>query len=156
MEFHNINPIYNKDSNILILGSFPSVKSRQEKFFYAHPQNRFWKVVSTIFNEPIPQTIAEKKQMLLRNNIAVWDVIKSCDIVGSSDSSIENVAVNDIESLLKSTNIKIIFANGDKAYKLFKKYFDNNIGIIKLPSTSPANAQYNLERLCEEWKIIRN
>ena len=122
MEFHNINPIYNKDSNILILGSFPSVKSRQEKFFYAHPQNRFWKVVSTIFNEPLPQTIDAKKQMLLRNNIAIWDVIKSCDIVGSSDSSIENVAVNDIESLLKSTNIKRIFANGDKSYKLFKKY----------------------------------
>ena len=156
MEFHNINPVYNKDSNILILGSFPSVKSRQEKFFYAHPQNRFWKVVSTIFNEPLPQTIDAKKQMLLRNNIAIWDVIKSCDIVGSSDSSIENVAVNDIESLLKSTNIKRIFANGDKSYKLFKKYFSKNIEIIKLPSTSPANAQYSLERLCKEWEIIRN
>lgn len=154
MEFHNINPVHNKYSNILILGSFPSVKSRQEKFFYAHPQNRFWKVVSTIFNESLPQTIEAKRQMLLRNNVAVWDVIKSCDIIGSSDSSIENVVVNDIESLLKSTNIKRIFANGDKSYKLFKKYFPKNIEIIKLPSTSPANAKYGLERLCEEWKVI--
>lgn len=156
MEIHNINPIYNEDSKILILGSFPSVKSREQQFFYAHPQNRFWKVISNIFNEQLPNTIEEKTQMLLRNNIAVWDVIKSCDIVGSSDSSIENVVVNDIESILKKTNIQKIFANGDKSYKLFKKYFTKDIEIIKLPSTSPANAQFSFERLCEEWKIIRD
>jgi len=156
MEIHNINPVYDEKSKILILGSFPSVKSREEQFFYAHPQNRFWRVVSSIFDEPLPQTIEEKKQMLLRNNIAVWDVIKSCDIVGSSDSSIENVVINDIYSILKRTNIEKIFANGDKAYKLFKKYFPKNIEIIKLPSTSPANAQYSVEGLCKEWQIIRN
>lgn len=156
MEVHNINPVYNENSKILILGSFPSVKSREQQFFYAHPQNRFWRVISTLFNEELPKTVEEKKHMLLKNNIAVWDVIKSCDIVGSSDSSIENVIVNDIEIILKNANIQKIFANGDKSYKLFKKYFSKDIEITKLPSTSPANAQFSFERLCEEWKVICN
>ena len=123
METHNISPVYNKKSKILILGSFPSVKSREQQFFYGHPQNRFWKVISTITNEKLPTTIEEKKELLLHNNIAVWDVIKSCDIVGSSDSSIENVEINDLSIVLDNANIKKIFANGDKAYSLFKKYY---------------------------------
>jgi len=151
MEIHNIEPVFNENSRILILGSFPSVKSREQQFFYGHPQNRFWKVISNITGEKVPVTIEQKKRLLLRNNIAVWDVIKSCDIVGSSDSSIENVEVNDFSIILNKAKIEKIYANGDKAYKLFKKYC-KNIEITKLPSTSPANAQYSLKKLCEEWK----
>ena len=153
MQVHNIEPVYDKNSKILILGSFPSVKSREQQFFYGHLQNRFWKLISAITKEPLPQTIEEKRALLLRNNIAVWDVIKSCDIIGSSDSSIENVEVNDIYRILNASSIKVIYANGDKAYSLFKKYF-KELDIIKLPSTSPANAQYSLERLIDEWKLI--
>ncbi|MBE5812121.1 MAG: DNA-deoxyinosine glycosylase [Clostridiales bacterium] len=155
MLIHNIEPIFDKNSKILILGSFPSVKSREQEFFYGHPQNRFWKVISTITKEVLPQTIEDKKMLLLRNSIAVWDVIKLCDITGSSDSSITNVVPNDIYRILNSADIKRIYANGDKSYSLFKKYF-KELDVIKLPSTSPANAQYSLERLIEEWKIILN
>lgn len=154
MEIHNIEPVFNKNSKILILGSFPSVKSREQQFFYGHPQNRFWKVISSITNEKLPTTIEEKKSLLIRNNIAVWDVIKSCEIIGSSDSSITNVVPNDIYKILKATNIKAIYANGDKSYSLFKKYFGEELTARKLPSTSPANAQYSLERLIEEWEVI--
>jgi len=154
MEFHNIDPVFNSDSKILILGSFPSVKSREQKFFYGHPQNRFWKVISSITNEPLPISVEEKKTLLLKNKIAIWDVIKSCDIVGSSDSSIENVCINDFNIIFNNADIKKIYANGDKAYSLFRKYYSKEIEIIKLPSTSPANAQFNLEKLCEIWRQI--
>lgn len=154
MEIHNINPVFDENSEILILGSFPSVKSREQQFFYGHPQNRFWKVISNITNESLPVTIDEKKKLLLKYNIAVWDVIKSCDIVGSSDSSIENVDINDFSVIFNKAKIKRIYANGDKAYSLFKRYFSRDIEIIKLPSTSPANAQYSLEKLCDEWRRI--
>lgn len=154
MEVHNINPVFDENSKILILGSFPSVKSREQRFFYGHLQNRFWRVISSITGEFLPNTIEEKKALLLKNNIAVWDVIKSCDIVGSSDSSIENVCINDFSVIFDKANIKRIYANGDKAYRLFKKYYSKDIDIIRLPSTSPANAQYSLEMLCMAWKVI--
>lgn len=153
MQIHNIEPVFDYNSQILILGSFPSVKSREQQFFYGHPQNRFWKVISTITNEELPQTVEEKKAMLLKYNIAVWDVIQSCDIEGSSDSSITNVVPNDIYRILNAANIKAIYANGDKSYSLFKKYF-SELEVTKLPSTSPANAHYSLDRLIEEWKVI--
>ena len=155
MEIHNIPPVFDANSKVLILGSFPSVKSREQRFFYGHPQNRFWRVISSITNEDLPKSIDEKKQLLLKHNIAVWDVIKSCDIVGSSDSSIENACINDFDIIFSKANIEKIYANGDKAYSLFRKYYSKEISIIKLPSTSPANAQYSLERLCDEWKVIR-
>lgn len=155
MQIHNIEPVFNKNSKILILGSFPSVKSREQQFFYGHTQNRFWKVISSLTNEELPKTIEEKKDLLLRNNIAVWDVIKLCDITGSSDSSITNVVPNDIYIILNNANIKAIYANGEKSYSLFKKYF-GELKVTKLPSTSPANAQYSFERLIEEWKVILN
>ena len=154
MEVHNIAPVYDENSKILILGSFPSVKSREQKFFYGHQQNRFWKVISAITNSKEPETVEEKKSLLLNNKVAVWDVIKSCDIKGSSDSSIENVVINDFSIIFDNANIQKIYANGDKAYSLFKKYYSKDIKIIKLPSTSPANAQYNLEKLCNEWRQI--
>ncbi len=150
-------PLYNKDSKILILGSFPSVKSREQKFFYGHPQNRFWKVISSVFECNEPKNIEEKKHLLLENGIALWDVIASCEIIGSADSTIKNVKVNDISKILKETNINKIFVNGKTAEKYFKRYTKNQINIDAsyLPSTSPANAAWTLERLVDEWKVIK-
>ena len=154
---HEIDPIYDKDSKVLILGSFPSVKSREEGFYYAHPRNRFWKILAAIYDENEAYSIKEKKDFLLSKNIALWDVISSCDINGSADSSIRNIKVNDICSLLEKTNIKKIFTNGSTAYKLYQKYLEDITGIsaIPLPSTSPANASYSFERLLESWKMIK-
>lgn len=153
---HKIPPVYNKNSQILILGSFPSVKSREGRFFYHHKQNRFWKVLSTIVNDVLPETIDEKKDFYKKNHIAVWDVIASCDIEGSSDSSIKNAVPNDFSDILKAAPIRKIYTNGGTAYKLYHKYCEKVTGIkaMKLPSTSPANASYSLDRLISEWKVI--
>ncbi len=154
---HPFPPLYNKDSKILILGSFPSVKSREQKFFYGHPQNRFWKVVSAVFECIEPETVEQKKVFLLENKIALWDVIASCEITGSSDSSIKDVKVNDLSRILKEADIKQIFVNGRTAEKYFEKYTKANIkrDAICLPSTSPANAAWSVERLVDAWKIIK-
>lgn len=156
---HEFAPVFNKDSRILILGTFPSVKSREQQFYYGHPQNRFWKVLSHITKEPIPTAIEEKKHLLLKRGIAIWDVIKSCEIIGSSDSSIRNVEAANIAYLLPQTSIQAIFGNGSKACELFEKYtapslsgFPELSSIQKLPSTSPANAAWSLERLCAFWE----
>jgi hypoxanthine-DNA glycosylase len=151
---HPIPPIYNENSKILILGSFPSVKSREQQFFYGHKQNRFWKVLAQILECPIPNDIEEKKKMLLNNNIALWDVIASCSITGSSDASITDVVPNDLSQILTTADIQAIYCNGNKAYELYQKYIypTNKITAIKLPSTSPANASYSLERLVGAWK----
>lgn len=157
MIIHPIQPVYDKDSRILILGSFPSVKSREQGFFYGHPQNRFWKVVANVFDDELPTTIEEKRAFLLRNHIAVWDVIQSCDIEGSSDSSIKNVTVNDLNVILSTADIKGIYVNGKAALKYYNKYTEPNVGrpAICLPSTSPANAAWNMEKLIEAWKRIK-
>ncbi len=156
MQLHTIEPIYDKNSKILILGSFPSVKSREQGFFYGHPQNRFWKVVAGLTNSDVPQTIDEKKIFLRKNNIAVWDVIKSCDISGSSDSSIKNVVPNDINIILQYANIETICVNGKKAEQLYKKHIYPMIKrkALYLPSTSPANAAWTVDRLIQEWSKI--
>lgn len=150
---HEFGPVYDDRSEILILGSFPSVKSREVQFYYGHPQNRFWKVLSYILKIEVPQTIEEKKSMLLEHHIALWDVIESCSIIGSSDTSIKDVVVNDFSKILARSQIKKIYVNGTKAYDLYHKYAEKQTGIkaIKLPSTSPANAAWKLERLCEVW-----
>lgn len=154
---HNIPPIYNGESRILILGSFPSVKSREAEFFYGHPQNRFWKVTAAVFGEAVPQTVEEKKSFLLKNRIALWDVIASCEIDGSADSSIKDVVPNDITKILSSADIKMIFVNGKTAEKYYKKYILPKVDrqAIVLPSTSPANAAKKLEALIDEWQIIK-
>ena len=154
---HPFGPLYDESSRVLILGSFPSVKSREQNFFYGHPQNRFWKVVSAIFEQPVPQTIEEKKQLILGNGLALWDSIASCEITGSSDSSIRNARANDIRIILDSCNIERIYCNGRKSHELYKKYIEPQTGreAVCLPSTSPANAQWTLERLIEEWSVIR-
>lgn len=152
---HTIPPVYDYTSTILILGSFPSVKSRESAFFYGHPQNRFWRVLAAVFDETTPITIDEKEALLLKHHIAVWDVIDECDIHGSSDSSIRNVIPNDIQGLLKDTAIKRIFVNGKTAEKLYQKYIlpSTNLPAVYLPSTSPANAAWSLEKLTEYWKV---
>ena len=157
MIVHPIPPLYDKNSRILILGSFPSVKSREACFFYGHPQNRFWKVTSSVFGEEVPQTIDEKKSFLLRNRIALWDVIGSCDITGSSDSSIKNVTPNDLSIILQNADIGQIYVNGKTAYKYYIKYTEKMTGrsAICLPSTSPANAAWTIDRLVSEWECIR-
>lgn len=150
---HTFEPVFDDKSEILILGSFPSVKSRESQFYYGHPKNRFWKVTAGVLGEEVPQTIAEKRAFLLRNHIAVWDVIASCDIMGSSDSSIRNVVANDMQMILRQANIHAIYANGDKAYQLFLKYCkeEGQPEVYKLPSTSPANAAWSVERLIAAW-----
>ena len=155
---HPIDPVFDKDSKVLILGSFPSVRSREAGFFYGHPQNRFWKVTARVFGDEVPQTTEEKKVFLLRNHIALWDVNGSCDIDGSSDASIRNVTVNDISLILKTADIRAVFLNGKKAYSLYQKYMYPVIkreGIC-LPSTSPANAMWSVEKLTSEWDRIRD
>ena len=153
---HSFEPVYDKASEILILGTLPSVKSRENNFYYGHKQNRFWKVLATLLKEPVPDTIEEKKAMLLAHRIAMWDVIQSCDIKGSSDSSIKNVQQTDIGMILEKTNITRIYANGNKAGQLYKRYQFPVTGIeaMVLPSTSPANAAWSLERLCKAWHVI--
>ena len=153
---HEFAPVFDGNSRILILGTFPSVKSREQQFYYGHPQNRFWKVLAALTGETQPETIEEKKAFLLRNRIAVWDVIASCDIIGSSDSSIKNVVPADLEQVLAHSSIRQIFANGGTAKKLYEKYQKPLTGreILGLPSTSPANAAFGLERLLGEWKVI--
>lgn len=154
---HPIKPVYDENSKILILGSFPSVKSREQMFFYGHPKNRFWRVISEIFSCDVPETTEEKKCFLLKHRIAVWDVIASCDISGSADSSIRNVIPNDISEILAEANIKKIFVNGKTALKYYNKYIRDRVlkEAIPLPSTSPANAAVGFEKLCEEWGVIK-
>ena len=153
---HPIPPVFDRASTILILGSFPSVKSREAQFFYGHPQNRFWKVTSAVFGSPEPHTIEEKRSFLLSHGIAVWDVIASCDIKGSSDSSIKNVVPNDLTQILNSAEIRTIYVNGKTAEKYYNKYIKHTLGCeaVCLPSTSPANAAWSLERLIEAWRKI--
>ena len=157
MIIHPIPPVYDEHAKILILGSFPSVKSREEGFFYGHPQNRFWKVISAVYGEDTPRTVSDKKAFLLRNHIALWDVIGSCDIDGSSDSSIRNVSANDLSVILEHADIRNIYVNGQTAYKYYRRYSENKTGrsAICLPSTSPANAAWSADRLTIAWSCIK-
>jgi len=153
---HNIPPLFDENSRVLLLGSMPSPKSRETHFFYGHPQNRFWRVLSAVYGEPLPQTIDEKRALCLRHHVALWDTIAQCDIEGASDSSIKNVVPNDINGLLQQTNIARIFATGGKSAVLYRKWIEprTHMPIIQLPSTSPANAAWSLERLIEAYRVI--
>ena len=153
---HVFDPVFDSESRILVLGTMPSPKSRELGFYYSHPRNRFWPVLAEIFGEEIPKTPEEKTDFCLRHKIALWDVLKECDIEGASDSSIKNAVPNDISIILNSADIKAVFATGTTAAKLHKKFIEpeTNIPAIALPSTSPANAKVKFEELCEEYKII--
>lgn len=153
---HPFPPFVREDARILILGSFPSVKSREQKFFYGHPQNRFWKVMAGVCGCPVPGTIDEKKAFLAQNHIALWDTIHSCTITGSSDSSIRDVVPNDLTPILDKADIREIYCNGGTSYRLYEKYLRQQTGreAVKMPSTSPANAAWSVDWLMQAWSVI--
>lgn len=166
---HPIPPLFDAQCRVLILGSFPSVKSREACFFYGHPQNRFWRVMARVFAEAsadgeegqteilVPATVTEKKTFLLDHHVAVWDVIATCDIAGSADSSIRNVVANDLSVILSQAPIQQIFVNGKAAQKYYQRYTLPVTGrqAICLPSTSPANAAWSADRLVDAWRVVR-
>lgn len=153
---HPFPPVFDENSRILILGSFPSVKSREVSFYYGNPQNRFWRVLSVLFGGEAPSSTQEKRDFLLAHRVALWDVIASCDIVGSDDSSIKNALPNDVAALVAKTNISRVFCNGGTAHRLYRAHLEREVGIeaVALPSTSPANASYSLGRLVDAWRVI--
>ena len=154
---HPFGPLFGPDSRVLILGSFPSVKSREQNFFYGHPQNRFWKVIAALYGRDVPATIPEKKELILENGLAPWDSIASCVITGSSDASIREVRANDLRLILDHAPIGAIFCNGRKSHEMYMKYILPVLGQDAecLPSTSPANAQWSLEKLVDAWSVIK-
>lgn len=153
---HPFPPVFDENSRILILGSFPSVKSREVSFYYGNPQNRFWRVLAALFGGEVPSSTQEKRDFLLAHRVALWDVIASCDIVGSDDSSIKNALPNDVAALVTKTNISRVFCNGGTAHRLYRAHLEREVGIeaVALPSTSPANASYSLGRLVDAWRVI--
>ena len=150
---HNIPPVYNRASRILILGSFPSVKSREGRFFYHHPQNRFWQVLAAVLGCPVPGSVEEKTAMLLAHGVALWDVIASCEITGSSDSSIRAAVPNDVGRIAAEAELRAVFCNGQTAFRLYRRFLSPSLDLpaAVLPSTSPANAAWPLPRLTEAW-----
>jgi hypoxanthine-DNA glycosylase len=154
---HPFGPLFSEDSRVLILGSFPSVKSREQQFFYGHPQNRFWKVLAALYCQEVPVTIEQKRELILSNRLALWDSIASCVITGSSDASIREVRANDLSVILDHSPVRKIFCNGKTSWQMYEKWIRPATGrdAVCLPSTSPANAQWTLERLIEAWAVIR-
>jgi len=154
---HPFPPTWDVNSEVLILGSFPSVRSRETGYFYGHPQNRFWRVLALLYGEPVPVGNEARQAFLLRNRIAAWDVIASCEIVGSSDSSIRNAVPNDLLPILEGAEIRQIYCNGQTSFRLYNRFLLPQINreAVCLPSTSPANAAWNLERLADAWSAIK-
>lgn len=153
---HPFPPLFDENSEILILGSLPSVKSRKQMFFYGHPQNRFWPLMAMLLDEPVPRSVEEKKQLVLKHHIALWDTIYSCDIIGSGDSSIKNAVPTDLVPIVQGSKIRKIFCNGQTSWKYYHRFQERKLGIAAaaLPSTSPANAAWSAERLLQAWKEI--
>ena len=153
----NFGPVWDDRSRILILGSFPSPKSREAAFYYGHPQNRFWPLLASILGAETPQSVEEKKKFILDRHIALWDTLESCDIIGAGDSSIRNEEPVDICRILKGADIRAIFCNGATSHRLYGKHLEPVAGMkaIRLPSTSPANAAWSMAALADEWKIIK-
>ena len=152
---HPFDPVVSPESRVLILGSFPSVKSREQGFYYGHPQNRFWRVLAEVYHEPLPLTIEAKRELVLRHGLALWDVIASCDITGSSDASVKNAVPVDIARVMRAARIQTVICNGGLSGKLYARYLQPLTGIeaLVLPSTSPANAAWTLPRLVAAWSI---
>ena len=153
---HPFPPFFRQDSHILILGSFPSVKSREQMFFYGHPQNRFWRVLAAVFGDAVPVSIPEKREFLARNRVALWDSIGRCTIEGSSDSSIRDVVPNDLSVILNAAPIAAIFCNGRQSFDCYTRYILPVLHreAVVLPSTSPANAAWSVDRLVEAWRAV--
>lgn len=157
MVYHEFLPLYNKESRVLILGTIPSPKSREQGFYYGHPRNRFWKTLAGIFGETEPKTIEEKKKLALEHHVALWDVLASCRIDGASDASIKQAVPNDMRVILEQADIRAIFTTGTKATALYRKYCEPmcHVPCIGLPSTSPANCRIKDEDLLEAYKNIK-
>ena len=155
-QVHPIPPLFDAESRVLILGSFPSIKSREAMFFYGHPQNRFWPLLALLTGEPTPQTVEEKRALALRHHFALWDSIGQCTITGSSDSSIRDVVPNDLHVILDHAPVERIFCNGATSQRCFERYIRPTLGrsAERLPSTSPANAAWSLDRLIDAWRVI--
>lgn len=153
---HPFGPLFNESSRVLILGSFPSVKSRKQQFFYGHPQNRFWKVLAALYQQDVPVTVDQKKALILENHLALWDSVASCVITGSSDASIREVRANDLSVILDNSAVQKIFCNGKTSWQMYEKWIRPATGreAVCLPSTSPANAQWTLDRLIDAWSVI--
>ena len=153
---HPFGPLYDADSEILVLGSLPSVKSREQMFFYGHPQNRFWPLLAALFGEPAPKTVEEKKALAKRHRIALWDTVYSCDIIGSGDASIKNVVPTELGEIIANSRVKRVFCNGRTSGIYYKKYHEKKLGTeaVVLPSTSPANAAWTFDRLLDAWSVI--
>ena len=153
---HPIDPVFDERSRILVLGSFPSPKSREIGFYYGHPQNRFWRVLARLFDEPVPTTNERKRDLCLRHHIALWDVLASCEIVGASDASITKPKPNKLERILDAAPIEAVYCSGAKAAQLYRRYLEKKtkISCVQMPSTSPANAAKSLDALVEEWSAI--
>ena len=153
---HSIEPVFDTESRVLILGTMPSPKSREVQFYYGHPQNRFWRVLAAVLGEEVPQSVPEKKTMLLRHRIALWDVLAECEITGASDSSIRNPVANDLSVILDHAPVQAVFTTGATAWKLYTRLQKPHTGIeaVRLPSTSPANCAVKIEALTEAYKAI--
>lgn len=151
---HELDPVYDEYSRVLVLGTMPSPKSREAGFYYMHPQNRFWKMLSAVLGETLPSTPEERRDMCLRHNIALWDVLASCDINGAADSSISNAEPNDIRGLLSKCPITAVFTTGKKAHALYRRFFPDLTEDICLPSTSPANRTITEEKMLGEYRVI--
>ena len=153
---HPFGPLFDENSRVLILGSFPSVKSREQQFYYGHPQNRFWKVLAALYRREVPVTVGQKKALILGNGLALWDSVASCVITGSSDASIREARPNDLRVILDACPVRRICCNGKTAWTTYEKYIRPSTGreALCLPSTSPANARWSLERLTEAWSVI--
>lgn len=154
---HGFAPVYDARSRVLVLGTLPSVKSREQNFYYGHPRNRFWKLLALLFDAPEPQSVEEKKALLLQNGVALWDVVRECDIRRSADSTIRNAAANDIRPILEAADIRAVYTNGGRAHALYRRLIlpVTGVGDLVLPSTSPANAARSLESLAEAWNVIK-
>ncbi|MBQ8136637.1 MAG: DNA-deoxyinosine glycosylase [Clostridia bacterium] len=153
---HPFAPLFDENSRVLILGSFPSVKSRDQRFYYGHPQNRFWKVLAALYHRDVPESIPEKRALILENSLALWDSIAACEITGSSDASIRNAKPNDLQVILGHAPIRLIVCNGKASFQCYETWIRPRTGreALCLPSTSPANAQWSLARLTEAWSVI--
>ena len=153
---HGFGPVFDAESRVLILGSFPSVKSREVAFYYGHPQNRFWRVLGRVLSDPVPDGIAEKKAYLSRHGVALWDSVVSCEITGSSDAAIRDPEPADLSRILSVAPIRALFCNGALSYSLLAKnaVLPAGLPVFRLPSTSPANAAWSLDRLVAEWKTV--
>ena len=153
---HSIEPVFDTESRVLLLGTMPSPKSREVQFYYGHPQNRFWRVLAAVLGEELPQSVPEKKAMLLRHRIALWDVLAECEITGASDSSIRNPVANDLSVILDHAPVQAVFTTGATAWKLYTRLQKPHTGIeaVRLPSTSPANCAVKMEALTEAYKAI--